>query len=196
MIPSRVRKENPKKWLVRCSQNVNLIWSMDLTPISQARLAVCFLRIPSLLALNSFLISHLFVPRPWVIGVGADGIGGVALLLLNQPTNVELFGNMFSYCLSILESSASTRYLVLGKESSTSTSSLQFTTLLKDPSFLTFYYVTLQRISVGDTVISIWTTSIANGGGTIVDSRTMITHLVSFAYTTLKNAFREKLPNL
>ena len=124
------------------------------------------------------------------------GLGGGPLSLLNQATTTELFGSTFSYCLPILESSASPGSLVLGKEAATSTSGLQFTTLLKDPSVSTFYYVNLQAISVGDTVVSVPATSIANGGGTIVDSRTMITHLVSFAYTTLRNAFREKLPNL
>lgn len=126
---------------------------------------------------------------------GLMGLGGGALSLFNQPTT-QLFGSTFSYCLPILESSASPGSLVLGKEAASSTTGLQFTTLVKDPSISTFYYVNLQGISVGDTVVSVPATSIANGGGTIVDSGTLITHLAASAYTALRDAFQGQLPNM
>lgn len=128
---------------------------------------------------------------------GMIGLGGGPLSLLNQPS-ADLFGGTFSYCLRSLESSASSGSgsLVLGKEAAISTPGLKFSTLLKDPSYPTYYYVNLVGISVGDTAISVPATNIASGVGTIIDSGTMITRLVASAYTALRDAFRRQIPTM
>jgi hypothetical protein len=120
---------------------------------------------------------------------GLMGLGGGSLSLLNQPT-AELFGGTFSYCLPSFTSSASSGSLVLGKEAALSTAGLQFTTLVKDPSNPTFYYVNLTGISVGNTTVTL-----ASGGGTVLDSGTTITRLVAPDYTALRDAFRGQIPN-
>lgn len=127
---------------------------------------------------------------------GLMGLGGGSLSLLNQPT-AELFGGTFSYCLPSLQaSSASSGSLVLGKEAALSTPGLQFTTLIKDDSKTTFYFVNLNGISVGDTTVPVPATSIASGGGTFIDSGTTITRLVDVAYTAVRDAFRSQMPNM
>nr|ACN40790.1 unknown [Picea sitchensis] len=125
---------------------------------------------------------------------GLMGLGGGSLSLLTQAPTAELFGGTFSYCLP--SSSTSSGSLVLGKEAAVSSSSLKFTTLIKDPSFPTFYFVTLKAISVGNTRISVPATNIASGGGTIIDSGTTITYLVPSAYKDLRDAFRQQLSSL
>lgn len=85
--------------------------------------------------------------------------------MLNQPT-AELFGETFSYCLPSLEAlSASSGSIVLGKEAALSSSGLKFTTLIKDPSKPTHYFMNLNRISVGDTTVPVPATSIGGEGG-------------------------------
>lgn len=125
---------------------------------------------------------------------GLMGLGGGSLSLLNQPATAELFGGTFSYCLP--SSSTSSGSLVLGKEAALSTSGLKFTTLIKDSSIPTFYFVNLIGISVGDKRISVPATSIASGEGTIIDSGTTITYLVHSVYTALRDAFQGQLPSL
>eukprot|EP00253_Pinus_taeda_P003940 PITA_03940 len=125
---------------------------------------------------------------------GLMGLGGGSLSLLNHPSTSELLGGMFSYCLP--SSSASSGSFVLGKEAALNTPGLKFTTLIKDPSNPTIYFVNLMGISVGDTRISVPATNIGSGEGTILHSGTAITYLVDSVYMALTDAFQGQLPNL
>eukprot|EP01018_Ginkgo_biloba_P029544 Gb_20713 [translate_table: standard] len=128
---------------------------------------------------------------------GLIGLGKGSLSFLLQTAS--LYDKTFSYCLPSLDSSELSGSLVFGKEA-LSPSGLKFTPLLTNPAIPSFYYIGLEGISVGGKLLSIpketFAMDTSNGGGTIIDSGTVISRLVEPAYTTLRDAFRNKLSNM
>ena len=133
---------------------------------------------------------------------GADGVIGLGqgpLSLLSQLSIPR-----FSYCLQSMEddpSRTSPLYLGAGASLSTSTSSssssssttaVQSTPLVGNPkSSGTFYYVTIEGISVGGTAAAI--PSDAFYSGVIFDSGTTLTYLDQSVYNRVLDLFRSKI---
>ncbi|GLJ14272.1 hypothetical protein SUGI_0229390 [Cryptomeria japonica] len=129
---------------------------------------------------------------PGLVGFGRDPVSFVS-------QTATLYDSTFSYCLPSLRSSAFTGSLLLGK-GALSAQGMQFTPLLSNARYPSFYYVGLNGISVGGEPVSIpegtFTFDSSTGGGTIIDSGTVITRLVEPAYNAMRDSFRRQLSNL
>lgn len=121
---------------------------------------------------------------------GILGMGGGELSLISQVGSGK-----FSYCLTTYGQSLTSR-LLLGSLASPDPSS-QSTPIIQNPNIPTFYYLSLQGITVGSTLLSIPSSAFAissNGqGGVIIDSGTSITQLVPAAYNILKQEFQSQM---
>ncbi|KAF7130355.1 hypothetical protein RHSIM_Rhsim10G0131100 [Rhododendron simsii] len=131
-------------------------------------------------------------------GAGLVGLGRGPLSLVTQLGKPK-----FSYCLtSIDENKPST--LLIGSQASVNTSSsggdIKTTPLVKNPSQPSFYYLSLEGITVGSTNLPIKKSTFAlnddGSGGLIIDSGTTITYLEDSAFALVKKAFTSqvKLP--
>ncbi|GAB4836708.1 hypothetical protein Ancab_001622 [Ancistrocladus abbreviatus] len=115
---------------------------------------------------------------------GLIGLGRNKLSIVSQIASK--YGRYFSYCLPSTTSSYG--YLKFGKGSLDST--VMYTSLLRNPEAPSFYFLTLQAIGVGGKKLSI-SPSVLHGGGTMIDSGTVITRLPPAAYSALRSAFRK-----
>lgn len=131
--------------------------------------------------------------------VGAAGLLGLGRGGLSFPSQAGRQFNKFSYCLVDRTASSSPSSVVFGNSALSQTA--QFTPLVRNPKFDTFYYVELLGISVGGTRVPGITASLfkldpSGGGGVIVDSGTSVTRLNKPAYVALRDAFRAGARNL
>ncbi|KAJ4801487.1 Eukaryotic aspartyl protease family protein [Rhynchospora pubera] len=110
---------------------------------------------------------------------------------------------MFSYCLTSFFDTNSTSPLLLGPLAKFSGTTIKSTPFVKNPSRVpmnTYYYLSLQGISLGTNNLAIPPAAFAlqsNGtGGFIIDSGTTFTILVNEAYLAVKSAIKSivKLP--
>ncbi|KAI4343496.1 hypothetical protein L6164_010837 [Bauhinia variegata] len=117
---------------------------------------------------------------------GLVGLGRGPLSLVSQ-----LKESKFSYCLTSMEDSK-TSTLFLGSMNSSSKGALT-TPLLRNPSQPSFYYLSLEGITVGDTRLSIEKSTLEfsddGRGGVIIDSGTTITYIEQSAFAELKKEF-------
>ncbi|GLJ14266.1 hypothetical protein SUGI_0229260 [Cryptomeria japonica] len=136
--------------------------------------------------------SGIIQSSPGFVGFGRDPVSFVS-------QTATLYDSTFSYCLPSLGSSAFTGSLVLGK-GALSVQGMQFTPLLSNARYPSFYYVGLNGISVGGEPVSIpegtFTFDNSTGRGTIIDLGTVITRLVEPAYNATRDSFRRQLSNL
>lgn len=124
-------------------------------------------------------------------GAGLVGLGRGPLSLVSQ-----LKEQKFAYCLTAIDESKPSS-LLLGSLANinpkTSKDELKTTPLIRNPSQPSFYYLSLQGISVGDTQLSIPKSTFElhndGSGGVIIDSGTTITYIENTAFTLLKNEF-------
>ncbi|KAL5555086.1 hypothetical protein UlMin_037322 [Ulmus minor] len=123
-------------------------------------------------------------------GAGLVGLGRGPLSMVSQ-----LKEQRFSYCLTSMDDTKSS-LLLLGSSASVknkSSSSIITTPLIKNPSQSSFYYLSLQGISVGDKKLSIEKGTFSlqqdGSGGLIIDSGTTITYLEQSAFDVLKKEF-------
>ncbi|KVI08227.1 aspartic proteinase nepenthesin-1 [Cynara cardunculus var. scolymus] len=127
-------------------------------------------------------------------GGGLVGLGRGPLSLVSQ-----LKKSKFSYCLTSIDdddpsSGNPTSTLVMGSlVSQISNDSVLTTPLLKNPSQPSFYYLSLQGISVGKVDLPIKKSTFAinadGSGGLIIDSGTTITYLEESAFELVKKEF-------
>lgn len=125
-------------------------------------------------------------------GAGLIGLGRGPLSLVSQLGVPE-----FSYCLTSIDESKTSKLLIgpQATSSSTSSSSGSIITipLIKNPSQPSFYYLPLQGISVGDTLLPIKKSTFSlhsdGSGGLIIDSGTTITYLEESAFNLVKKEF-------
>ncbi|KAL8131428.1 aspartic proteinase nepenthesin-1 [Apium graveolens] len=129
-------------------------------------------------------------------GAGLVGLGRGPLSLISQMDEPK-----FSYCLTSIDDESSTSTLFMGSEAKKSDAKMISTPLIKNPSYPSFYYLSLKGITVGDTKLSIdesvFSLNDADGsGGMIIDSGTTITYLEESAFDELKKEFvsQTKLP--
>ncbi|XVF58886.1 hypothetical protein PTKIN_Ptkin07bG0102000 [Pterospermum kingtungense] len=122
-------------------------------------------------------------------GAGLVGLGRGPLSLVSQLKEPK-----FSYCLtSIDETQEST--LLMGSIAGVNKSlgAIKTTPLIHNPSQPSFYYLSLEGISVGDTRLPIKKSTFAleddGTGGLIIDSGTTITYLEESAFDVVKKEF-------
>jgi len=116
------------------------------------------------------------------------GLGRGPLSLISQLGEPK-----FSYCLTYWEGTKPS-FLVVGPQASVNSSSgVKTTPLLQNPFNPTFYYVSLEGITIGGTNLPIPNTTFALNpdgfGGVIVDSGTTITFLEFSAYILVREQF-------
>ncbi|KAL5570277.1 hypothetical protein UlMin_026852 [Ulmus minor] len=124
---------------------------------------------------------------------GLLGLGRGPLSLLSQTQN--LYQSTFSYCLPSFKAvnfSGSLRLGPIGQPIR-----IKYTPLLKNPRRSSLYYVNLQGIKVGRGTVNIPPTALsfnpATGAGTVIDSGTVFTRLVTPAYNAVRDEFRRRM---
>lgn len=126
---------------------------------------------------------------------GLVGLGRGPLSLVSQLKEPK-----FSYCLTSMDDSKTSTLLLGSLASVKGTQKALTTPLLTNPSQPSFYYLSLEGISVGDTRLSIEKSTFELGddgsGGVIIDSGTTITYIEANAFDALKKEFKSqtKLP--
>lgn len=124
-------------------------------------------------------------------GGGLVGLGRGPLSLVSQLEEPK-----FSYCLTSIDSTK-TSTLLMGSLASVNTTlhmdSMKTTPLIKNPSSPSFYYLSLEGITVGDTILPIKKSTFAlhgdGTGGMIIDSGTTITYIEERAFDLVKKEF-------
>ncbi|XP_020203915.1 aspartyl protease AED3 [Cajanus cajan] len=124
---------------------------------------------------------------------GLLGLGRGPLSLLSQTQN--LYQSTFSYCLPSFKSLNFSGSLRLGPIAQPKR--IKFTPLLKNPRRSSLYYVNLVAIRVGRRIVDIPPAALAfnptTGAGTIFDSGTVFTRLVTPAYVAVRDEFRRRV---
>nr|Q766C3.1 RecName: Full=Aspartic proteinase nepenthesin-1; AltName: Full=Nepenthesin-I; Flags: Precursor [Nepenthes gracilis]BAD07474.1 aspartic proteinase nepenthesin I [Nepenthes gracilis] len=121
-------------------------------------------------------------------GAGLVGMGRGPLSL---PSQLDV--TKFSYCMTPIGSSTPSN-LLLGSLANSVTAGSPNTTLIQSSQIPTFYYITLNGLSVGSTRLPIDPSAFAlnsnNGtGGIIIDSGTTLTYFVNNAYQSVRQEF-------
>ncbi|KAH7840957.1 hypothetical protein Vadar_023829 [Vaccinium darrowii] len=121
-------------------------------------------------------------------GDGLVGLGRGPLSLISQLGEPK-----FSYCLTYWEGTKPSTLVVGPQPSVNSSSGVKTTPLLQNPFNPTFYYVSLEGITIGGTKLPINKTTFAlnadGSGGVIVDSGTTFTFLELSAYILVREEF-------
>ncbi|KAM0052047.1 putative nepenthesin [Helianthus debilis subsp. tardiflorus] len=124
---------------------------------------------------------------------GVLGLGRGPLSLISQSKT--LYKSIFSYCLPSFKSPNFAGTLRLGPNGQPK--NMKYTPLLANPRRPSRYYVKLIGIKVGPKLVNIPPTAFAlnpsNGAGTIIDSGTVFTRLVTPAYTAVRDEFRRRM---
>ncbi|KDP34587.1 hypothetical protein JCGZ_12216 [Jatropha curcas] len=119
---------------------------------------------------------------------GLVGLGRGPLSLVSQ-----LKEDQFSYCLTSIDSSQKTSTLLIGSLASVNHTSIKTTPLIQNPLQPSFYYLSLQGISVGGSRLPIKKSTFQlqddGSGGLIIDSGTTITYLEETAFNLVKKEF-------
>ncbi|XP_024934594.3 probable aspartic protease At2g35615 [Ziziphus jujuba] len=127
-------------------------------------------------------------------GSGLIGLGGGSLSLVSQLSK-SVGGKVFSYCLVPLsDQSLHTSKITFGNSPSAKKSAISTPLVAKDPE--TFYYVTLEAISVGEKRLHYKNSSskvAAEKGNIILDSGTTLTFLPSGFFEDLVTALEEAI---
>ncbi|CAA2964423.1 aspartic ase nepenthesin-1-like [Olea europaea subsp. europaea] len=126
-------------------------------------------------------------------GAGLVGLGRGPLSLVSQLDEPK-----FSYCLTPIDAKK-TSTLLMGSLAGVNATgnSIKTTPLIKNPSQPSFYYLSLEGITVGDTLLPIKKSTFAlnsdGSGGMIIDSGTTITYLEESAFDLLKQEFTSQM---
>ncbi|KAL5714301.1 Aspartyl protease aed3 [Ranunculus cassubicifolius] len=124
---------------------------------------------------------------------GLLGMGRGPMSLLSQSGS--LYSGVFSYCLPSFRSYYFSGSLKLGPKGQPA--NIKTTPLLRNPRRTSLYYVNLTGISVGKVLIPIAPELLAfnptTGGGTIIDSGTVITRFQPTIYSALRDEFIKQL---
>ncbi|KAL6225688.1 hypothetical protein ACLB2K_004537 [Fragaria x ananassa] len=132
-------------------------------------------------------------------GAGLVGLGRGTLSLVSQLKEPK-----FSYCLTSVDDTQSTSTLLMGSVASLNSTTpssevanIKTTPLIKNPSQPTFYYLSLEGITVGGTSLPIEKDTFALGddgvGGLIIDSGTTLTYLAQDAYDAVVKEFSSQM---
>ncbi|GAB2250825.1 hypothetical protein Droror1_Dr00017075 [Drosera rotundifolia] len=123
---------------------------------------------------------------------GSDGLLGLGRNQVSAFSQVATkYGQYFSYCLPTRSGSGGS--LTFGNSGSASSATV-YAPLLSNSQNPTFYFLSLQGITVGGIKLSI-SPSVFSTAGTIIDSGTVITRLPPAAYSALKTTFKQLMSN-
>ncbi len=129
--------------------------------------------------------------KGWNKAAGLVGLGRGPLSLVSQ-----LGSKKFSYCLTSIGDNKSSS-LLFGSLADLNLSNgavLKTTPLIRNPILPSFYYLSLEGITVGQTLLpipkSLFQLGSDGGGGVILDSGTTITSLHEDAFDVLKQVFK------
>lgn len=124
-------------------------------------------------------------------GAGLVGLGRGPLSLVSQLKEPK-----FSYCLTSIDNSKTSTLLfgsLASEKNSTQKGTKSTTPLIRNPSQPSFYYLSLEGISVGKTLLPIKKSAFElqddGSGGLIIDSGTTISYIDSNAFDSLKKEF-------
>ncbi|KAI8569294.1 hypothetical protein RHMOL_Rhmol02G0267900 [Rhododendron molle] len=126
---------------------------------------------------------------------GLIGLGRGPLSLISQLGEPE-----FSYCLTSFGETKPSTLLIGSQNPSGGVVEIKITPLIQNPLIPTFYYLSLEGITIGSTKLPINKTTFALGadgsGGLIIDSGTTFTYLAQSAYNLVRKEFisQVKLP--
>ncbi|XP_076960619.1 aspartyl protease AED3-like [Bidens hawaiensis] len=124
---------------------------------------------------------------------GVLGLGRGSLSFISQTKT--LYKSTFSYCLPSFKSPNFSGNLRLGPNGQPK--NIKYTPLLSNPRHPSLYYIKLVGIKVGPKLVNIPPSAFAlnpsNGAGTIIDSGTVFTRLVTPAYTAVRDEFRRRM---
>ncbi|CDP04617.1 unnamed protein product [Coffea canephora] len=126
-------------------------------------------------------------------GAGLVGLGRGPLSLVSQLDEPK-----FSYCLTSIDDS-STSTLLMGSlaNANNSDTASKTTPLVVNPSQPSFYYLSLEGITVGGTRLPIKKSTFAlnsdGSGGVIIDSGTTLTYLEKSAFDLVKKEFTSQM---
>lgn len=128
-------------------------------------------------------------------GAGIVGFGRGPLSLVSQLNEPQ-----FSYCLTSIDDNSKTSTLFMGPKESfniTKTESIKTTPLIQNPSQPSFYYLSLEGITVGDARLPINPSTFElqedGTGGVIIDSGTTITYLEQSGFDLVKKEFTSRI---
>ncbi|KAA8531100.1 hypothetical protein F0562_005809 [Nyssa sinensis] len=123
-------------------------------------------------------------------GAGLVGLGRGPLSLVSQLGEPK-----FAYCLTSIDDTKTSTLLMgsLASVNSTNQSAIKTTPLIQNPSQPSFYYLSLEGITVGGTPLTIKKSTFAlnedGSGGLIIDSGTTVTYLEESAFDLVKKEF-------
>ncbi|XP_020233706.1 aspartyl protease family protein 2 [Cajanus cajan] len=129
---------------------------------------------------------------------GAQGVMGLGRGPISFTSQLAReFGNTFSYCLlDYTLSPPPVSYLTIGNDV-VSRNVLTYTPLLTNPISPSFYYVSVESVSVDAVKLpiprSVWAIDADGNGGAVVDSGTTLTFLAEPAYRHVLAAFRRRV---
>ncbi|KAM6590359.1 hypothetical protein CsatA_012964 [Cannabis sativa] len=127
-------------------------------------------------------------------GSGLVGLGRGPLSLVSQLKEPK-----FSYCLTAMDDTKTSSLLVgpLASVNTTHSGAKVTTPLIENPSQPSFYYLSLEGISVGGSLLPIEKDTFAlkkdGSGGLIIDSGTTITYLEKKAFDIVKEEFTSQI---
>jgi len=129
-------------------------------------------------------------------GSGLVGFGRGPLSFVSQLG--QSVGNKFSYCLvSVTDSPSKTSPLFIGQTASLKAKTISSTPILQSRSHTTFYYLSLEGISVGGQLLDIpdgtFDLQYDGTGGVIIDSGTTVTYLEQSGYDAVKEALSSSI---
>ncbi|KAJ4960501.1 hypothetical protein NE237_020411 [Protea cynaroides] len=132
---------------------------------------------------------------------GASGVMGLGRGPISFSTQLgKRFGNKFSYCLmDYTLSPPPTSYLLIGDspEPDTTKKKMNYTPLLTNPLFPTFYYVGIKSVRIDGVTLpinsSVWAIDQTGNGGTVIDSGTTLTFLAEPAYQLILMEFNKRV---
>ncbi|KAF9608433.1 hypothetical protein IFM89_009799 [Coptis chinensis] len=121
-------------------------------------------------------------------GAGLVGLGGGPLSLVSQ-----IGSGKFSYCLTSMGDIKPSSLLFGSLAKTKHGGTTKTTPLIRSPSQPTYYYLSLEGITVGSTRLSIPESRFAlnedGSGGVMIDSGTTLTYLEDSSYNLVKQAF-------
>nr|PNR57271.1 hypothetical protein PHYPA_004265 [Physcomitrium patens] len=129
---------------------------------------------------------------------GGEGILGLGQGPVSMPSQLgSVLGNKFSYCLVDWLSAGSETSTMYFGDAAVPSGEVQYTPIVPNADHPTYYYIAVQGISVGGSLLdidqSVYEIDSGGSGGTIIDSGTTITYLQQEVFNALVAAYTSQV---